>query len=153
MATIVTGATASAQGSITSSTAYCVGTTYTVTLPAADAASVMAGLPITDNQLVLVVAPSGGSLTPIPSTAAAYVAGKDVTFQWTPTAAGNTTGLWVYPYNGQGMEYRNGSLVRYIDIVQSAPAGTTCSPSTGGTGSAGSIPVIGGLLSSLSAQK
>ncbi|WP_405134776.1 hypothetical protein [Nocardia sp. NBC_01388] len=146
----VSAATASADMSITSSTAYCVGSTYTVTLPAADATVLIGNVP-SDTEFAFRTSPAGGS-TFTTFTTVPYVAGKDVVASWTPTAPGQVmVSAWPNSiYTGLANFGEDGPT---INVVQTAPSGATCAPSTGGTGSASSIPVIGGLLSSLSAQK
>ncbi|MFD7847762.1 hypothetical protein ACFV4K_33160 [Nocardia sp. NPDC059764] len=155
VATIVaTAAPASAEGvTISASTAYCVGSTYTLTLPAADATILIGNVPW-QNAFAFQTRATGDSAFNIVATAP-YVAGKDVVATWTPTAAGEfMTSAWPYSTDrGLSNFGENGPTVT---VVQTAPAGATCTPPTagnGGTGSASSIPVIGGLLSSLSAQK
>ncbi|MFE3060826.1 hypothetical protein [Nocardia sp. NPDC059239] len=148
-------ATASAQMTITTSPAYCVGTTYAVTLPAADAAALWAQMPAVEtalNEWALVETPSAGSgLSTTVSAPVKYVAGQDVTVQWTPPAAGQWQ-LMMAPYSQGGYGTPFGGPLA-VTVVQSAPAGSSCTqPTGGGTGSASSIPVIGGLLSSLSAR-
>ncbi|WP_327141742.1 hypothetical protein [Nocardia sp. NBC_01327] len=156
MATIVSATTASADMTITPSQAYCVGTTYSVTLPAADAAALWAQMPAVEtalNEWALVETPSAGSgLSTTVSAPVKYVAGQDVTVQWAPPAAGQWQ-LMMAPFSQGGYGTPFGGPLA-VTVVQSAPAGSSCTPPTsGGTGSANSIPVIGGLLSSLSAQK
>ncbi|WP_330184987.1 hypothetical protein OHB26_16230 [Nocardia sp. NBC_01503] len=150
VATIVSATTASADMSIRSSSAYCVGSTYTVTLPASDAAVLIGNVPL-DTEFVFRTSAVGGS-TFTTFTTVPYVAGKDVVASWTPTAPGQVM-VSAWPNNtttGPAYFGENGPTV---NVVQTAPSGTTCGAATGGTGSANSIPVIGGLLSGLSAQK
>ncbi|WP_218025138.1 hypothetical protein [Nocardia jejuensis] len=154
VATIVSASTASADISVATSSAYCVGTAYTVTLPAADAAVLQAQAPgffqfsFYDYSYVTQL---NTHITDVKT----YVAGKDVTLQWTPTGTGQhqiTAVASFDPYSYAPKIF--GSAM--IDVVQTAPSGASCAPPptpSGGTGSASSIPVIGGLLSSLSAQK
>ncbi|WP_433565661.1 hypothetical protein ACQP1O_10705 [Nocardia sp. CA-151230] len=153
VATIVSATTASAAMTIQPSQAYCVGTAYTITIPAADAAALETDpsyntinfnyeLPSGSN-------PSAGAIGIVP-----WTSGKDVTVQWTPSQAVPTS---IRAVNFNGTYPGNAQLTTApINIVASAPAGASCTPtpaSPAGTGSASSIPVIGGLLSSLSAQK
>lgn len=152
VATIVSATTASAQLAVTTSTAYCADTTYTITFPAADAAAMAA----TYGQSDFVLGAAGPGPTYWWTPAVTYVPGHDVTFQWTPSKsvlpAGTAVGTWnLHVEEAHVVSTPTPSLT--VNVVQTAPAGTSCVPSTGGTGSAGSIPVIGGLLSSLSAQK
>lgn len=154
VATIVSATTASADMSIAKSPAYCVGSTYTATLPAADAETLHAQAPgfweftFFDYSFAT---QKNTYLTDV----ATYVAGQDVTIQWTPTEAGQHQVYAVASFNPYAYTPKTVST-GMIDVVQSAPTGASCTPpapSTGGTGSASSIPVIGGLLSSLSGQK
>ncbi|MEV6101706.1 hypothetical protein [Nocardia sp. NPDC051981] len=152
-ATLAMAPTASAQLSITQTTAYCVGTTYTITFPAADAAAMAARYG--QNDFVLGATNTTNVYTEW-SAPVTYVSGQDVTFQWTakdaPSSPGTAVGTWnLFVEEAHTTSTATPPLV--VNVVKSAPAGTTCTPSTGGTGSASSIPVIGGLLSSLSAQK
>ncbi|MVU81229.1 hypothetical protein GPX89_28790 [Nocardia sp. ET3-3] len=150
VATIVSATTASADMTITSSQAYCVGSTYTVTLPAADAKVLIGNVP-NDTEFAFRTSPAGGS-TFTTFTTVPYVEGKDVVASWTPTAPGQVM-VSAWPNNVNTGPANFGENGPTVTVVQSAPAGATCSPSTGGTGSANSIPLIGGLLSTLSAQK
>ncbi|WP_458690962.1 hypothetical protein [Nocardia tengchongensis] len=154
VATIVSATTASAQMSITTSTAYCVGSTYTLTLPAADASALIAQVPggdVIGFSWVRTASQGGGALDLF--TSSPYVAGKDASVQWTPTTA-ETVDLWATAGStANGYTWSASSKLIGITVVQSAPSGASCTPSTSGTGSASSIPVIGGLLSTLSAQK
>ncbi|WP_405134777.1 hypothetical protein [Nocardia sp. NBC_01388] len=152
VATIVSATTASAQLAITASSAYCADTTYTVTFPAADAAAMAAASG--QNDLVM------GATGPGPiywwSPTVTYVPGQDVTFQWTPSksvyAGQSAVGAWSLHVE-EAHVVTTPSAPLAVNVVQTAPAGSSCTPSAGGTGSANSIPVIGGLLSTLSAQK
>ncbi|MGW4242215.1 hypothetical protein [Nocardia sp. NPDC004722] len=154
VATVVSATTASAAMAIQPSQAYCVGTAYTITIPAADAAALETDpsystinfnyMYVQDPYTIF------GAVGIVP-----WVSGKDVTVQWTPQAAAQTT-IYAVPFNGTVPG--NGKLtLGPINVVNSAPTGTSCVPTPpsnpAGTGSASSIPVIGGLLSSLSAQK
>ncbi|WP_327142097.1 hypothetical protein [Nocardia sp. NBC_01327] len=154
VATIVSATTASADMSVVASSAYCVGTTYTATLPAADAATLQSQAPGFAEFSFFDYSFATQANTHV-TDVASYVAGQDVTVQWTPTGVGQHQIYAAASFNpyvsgpktvGSGM----------INVVQAAPAGASCTPPTpptGGTGSASSIPVIGGLLSTLSAQK
>ncbi|MFE4460864.1 hypothetical protein ACFROC_26210 [Nocardia tengchongensis] len=135
------------------SQAYCVGTTYTITLSAADATALMAKA--TDYpDITFQWAPyPQGTNTEIATVP--YVAGQGITVKWTPTYAGPTT---LVAYAWDPVHLGNAiidDMHPRVDVVDSAPAGASCTPtpatppSTGGTGSASSIPVIGPLLSSL----
>ncbi|MFE3100527.1 hypothetical protein [Nocardia tengchongensis] len=154
VATIVWATTASAAMTLQPSQAYCVGTTYTITLPAADAAALE-----TDPSYNTINFNSMYTQDPYTMFGAvgtvSWTSGKDVTVQWTPAAAAQTT-IYAVPFNGTAAG--NGKLTMGpINVVNSAPTGASCTPTPPanptGTGSASSIPVIGGLLSSLSAQK
>ncbi|GAB2526188.1 hypothetical protein [Nocardia heshunensis] len=148
VATLVTATTASAQMSITQSSAYCVGSTYAVTLPAADAAALWAQMPAVEtaqNEWALVETPSAGSgLSTTVSPPVKYIAGQDVTVQWTPPAAGQWQ-LMMAPFSQGGYGTPFGGPLA-VTVV----AASSCTPSTGGgTGSADSIPVIGGIFKAL----
>ncbi|MGW5109312.1 hypothetical protein [Nocardia sp. NPDC004123] len=138
--------------SVTKSSAYCVGSTYTLTMPAADAADLhaqasgFADFSFYDYSFTT-------QTNPMISMVKSYVAGQDVTVQWTPTVAGQHQLTAMADFNPWSSTAAKLVATELINVVQSAPAGASCTPSTGGTGSANSIPVIGGLLSSLSAQK
>ncbi|AYF75009.1 hypothetical protein D7D52_15355 [Nocardia yunnanensis] len=144
---------ASAQLAITSSTAYCADTTYTVTFPAADAAAMASQYGA--STFVLEATNTTGNLTwwsaPVTATS-----GQDVTFQWTPSAAvpanGSAVGSWNLYVTESGVAAAAAGPLA-VTVVQTAPSGTTCTPSTLGTGSANMTvgALIGNLLSSLSA--
>ncbi|MFE4456571.1 hypothetical protein ACFROC_04360 [Nocardia tengchongensis] len=153
VATIVSATTGSAALTIQPSQAYCVGTTYTITLPAADAAPMETNPVQSQIYFNYNTATQGVMIGAVP-----WVKGQDVTINWTPTQAvpTNISAVAGGVQAGDGF----GSIKLSTDtftVVQSAPTGASCTaPPAGtgtGTGSAGSIPVIGGLLSSLSAQK
>ncbi|MFE3022477.1 hypothetical protein [Nocardia tengchongensis] len=78
---------------------------------------------------------------------------------WTPPSAGAFS-LSAYAYDSAlGPNAIIDSMIPNVNVVQSAPAGASCTPGTttpptttpptSNTGSANSIPVIGPLLSSL----
>ncbi|MFE2997770.1 hypothetical protein ACFXG4_22480 [Nocardia sp. NPDC059246] len=149
--TLAMAPAASAQLAITTSTAYCAGTTYTITFPAADAAAMASQYG--DNNFVLEATNTTSNVTWW-SAAVASTSGQDVTFQWTPSqsvpASATATGSWnLFVTEAHVAATAEGPLA--VTVVQTAPSGTSCTPSTG-TGSSNSIPLIGGLLSSLSAQ-
>ncbi|GAB2550881.1 hypothetical protein [Nocardia heshunensis] len=151
VATIVSATTASAAMTIQPSQAYCVGTAYTITVPAADAAALE-----TDPSYSTINFNSMYTQDPYTIFSAVgivpWTSGKDVTVQWTPQAAAQTT-ISAVPFNGT-LPGKGKLTLGPINVVNSAPAGASCTPTNpAGTGSASSIPVIGGLLSSLSAQK
>ncbi|MFE3189016.1 hypothetical protein ACFXHA_08410 [Nocardia sp. NPDC059240] len=155
VATIVTASTASAGVvntlQLQPSTAYCVGTTYTITLAAADATALMAQASgYADIQFGWATYPEGGLVV---IDTVPYVAGQGMTVKWTPTYAGATT-LNANAYDSvKGPNAIVDDMLADINVVQTAPAGASCTPTpaaTGGTGSASSIPVIGPLLGSLS---
>ncbi|WP_405497001.1 hypothetical protein [Nocardia sp. NBC_00511] len=126
--------TASAALSITNSTAYCVGTAYTITLPAADAAQLVSATQGYNQLLFEWVPAAGGNATIITRTP--YVAGQDATIQWTPTIAQQTR-LEATSSAGPGYDGGVAELLT-VNVVQTAPAGASCTPSgTSGTGSAG----------------
>ncbi|MGW4125946.1 hypothetical protein [Nocardia sp. NPDC004711] len=151
VATIVSATTASAAMTITPSQAYCVGTTYTITLPAADAAALETNPSLDQIDFNYNYTGTGGTIGLV-----TWTKGQDVTVQWTPSQAAQTTVSAVAYGEWTGVGTVRLSMAP-INVVQSAPAGSSCTaPPAGtgtGTGSASSIPVIGGLLSSLSAQK
>lgn len=160
-AAIATATTASAGVvntlQLQASTAYCVGTTYTVSLSAADATALMAqATGYSDIQVGFAPAPQG-QVTVIGTVP--YVAGQGVVVNWTPPSAGAFS-LAAYAYDpAHGPNAIIDSMIPNVDVVQSAPAGASCTPGTttpptttpptSNTGSANSIPVIGPLLSSL----
>ncbi|MFF0611567.1 hypothetical protein ACFYUD_23180 [Nocardia tengchongensis] len=154
MATIVSATTASAAMTITPSQAYCVGTTYTITVPAADAATLETNPSYDQIVFNFEDATTSGTIGLV-----SWTKGQDVTIQWTPTQAQQTTVL-ASPFNSTA-GFGSGQLsMGPLNVVTSIAGGTQCTtppaPPAGtgtGTGSASSIPVIGGLLSSLSAQK
>ncbi|MFJ9368230.1 hypothetical protein ACIRRA_27930 [Nocardia sp. NPDC101769] len=152
--TIAMAPAASAQLAITNSTAYCAGTTYTITFPAADAAAMASQYGA--NNFVLEATNTTGNVTwwsaPVTSTS-----GQDVTFQWTPSssvpASASAVGSWnLYVTESGVAAAAEGPLS--VTVVQTAPSGTTCSPSTLGTGSASQTlgSLLTNLLSSLSAS-
>lgn len=153
VATIVTATTASATVVSTlqlqASQAYCVGTTYTITLAAADATALMAQASNYQDITFQWAPYPQGFNTEIATLP--YTAGQGMTVKWTPTYVGATT-LVAYAYDPTlGPNAAIDDMLTNINVVQSAPAGASCTPTppTGGTGSANSIPVIGPLLSSL----
>lgn len=154
-ATLAMAPTASAQLAITTTTAYCADTTYTVTFPAADAAAMAAQYG--QNAFVLEATNTTNSVTWW-SPAVTSVSGQDVTFQWTPSKSvlqsspEDAIGAWnLFVTEAHVVGTYEGPLA--VTVVKTAPSGTSCTPSTStGTGSASGIPVIGGLLSSLSAH-
>ncbi|MGW4354680.1 hypothetical protein ACWELJ_21625 [Nocardia sp. NPDC004582] len=146
-ATIAMAPAASAQIAITTSTAYCADTTYTVTLPAADAATMASQYG--DNNFVLQATNTSTNVTWW-SAAQASVSGQDLTFQWTPSqsipASGTATGTWnLYITEAHVAATALGPIS--LTVVQTAPQGTTCLPATG-TGSSTLSPA-GSLLSTL----
>lgn len=145
--TLALAPAASAQPAITTSTAYCADTTYTVTLPAADAAAM--ATQYGDNNFVLQATNTSTNVTWW-SASVASVSGQDVTFQWTPSqsipASGTATGTWnLFVTEAHVAATAMGPIS--VTVVQTAPSGTTCMPSTG-TGSSTLSP-SGGLLSTL----
>lgn len=68
--------------------------------------------------------------------------GQNATATWTPTTSG-THDLWM-----RGTQAGGGILIGPVPVTVQAAGSAGCSTSTG-TGSADSLPVIGGLLSSL----
>ncbi|GAB2528734.1 hypothetical protein [Nocardia heshunensis] len=157
VASIVTATTASAGVvntlQLQPSTAYCVGTTYTISLSATDATALMAqAAGYADIQFGWATYPEGGlvQIAMVP-----YVAGQGITVNWTPTYAGATTltASANDPVKGPNAEIDD--MLAPVNVVQTAPSGASCTPTApgggkGGTGSASSIPVIGPLLGSLS---
>lgn len=144
----LTVATASAAANDLSinGTTHCVGTAYTVTIP--DAMIAQFNLPGVTSVTLKDTYMDGG-VNPVDVATVPYVAGKDMSVQWTPATAGRNS-LTTLAHSAAGDAWM-GNLP--VQVVQTAPSGASCSPNTGqGTGSASSIPVIGGLLSSLSAQ-
>ncbi|WP_040805535.1 Ig-like domain-containing protein [Nocardia concava] len=137
VATVVSATTGSAALTIQPSQAYCVGTTYTVTLPAADAAQLVAATQGYNQLLFEWVPAAGGNATEI--ARAPYVAGQDATIRWTPTIAVQTR-LEATSSAGPGHDGGVAELLT-VDVVQNAPAGASCtSSSTSATGSAGWLP-------------
>ncbi|MCU1646481.1 MAG: hypothetical protein JWN03_6756 [Nocardia sp.] len=153
VAAIVTATTASAAVvstlQLSASPAYCAGTSYTITLAAADATALMAQASgYQDITFQWAPYPQG---TNVEISTLPYVAGQGMTVKWTPTYLGATT-LVAYAYDPtRGPNAIIDDMLPNINVVQSAPAGSSCTPAapSGGTGSASSIPVIGPLLSSL----
>lgn len=127
VATVVTAANAYAQLSISGSPTYCVGTTYTVTLPAADAAELIAGYP-SANAIVLVAKPTAGGYTEQIGSAT-YVAGQDVTVRWSPGSE-QTWNIYAYPGGAPASAGKQGPLP--VNVVKNAPAGSSCAPATPG---------------------
>ncbi|MFD3506563.1 hypothetical protein [Nocardia sp. NPDC058666] len=127
VATIVTAANASAQLSISASPSYCIGSTYAITLPAADAAALIAGYPNAD-AIVFSAKPTAGGYTHHVGEAA-YVAGQDVTAQWTPMSA-QTWNIYARPAGAPADAGSQGPMP--VVVVESAPAGSSCTPTTGG---------------------
>ncbi|RMI29638.1 hypothetical protein EBN03_24840 [Nocardia stercoris] len=117
---------ASAALGIVASTAYCAGSTYTVTVPAADAAAMATAAGASSFELLTQSTPSGSTAQSTPVT---YTAGQDVSFQWTAPAAG-TVNLYVMPVsaNGAGGE---GPLA--VTVVQPDASGTGCVPGAAAT--------------------
>lgn len=158
VATIVTATTASAGVvhtlQLQASQAYCVGTTYTITLSAADATALMAQASgYHDITFQWAPYPQGFN-TEIATQP--YVAGQGMTVKWTPTYVGATDVAAYATDSALGPNAIISSQLVDIDVVEKAPLGASCTPTattpgggTGGTGSASSIPVIGPLLGSL----
>ncbi|MEU1429482.1 hypothetical protein ABZ412_20620 [Nocardia sp. NPDC005746] len=159
-AAIATATTASAGVvntlQLQASQAYCVGTTYTISLSATDATALMAqAAGYSSITFVWSPAPQGTTTT---IATLPYVAGQGMTVNWAPTYAGDTA-LGAFAYDSAlGPNAIIDSMIPNVHVVQSAPAGASCTPTTTpptttppttGTGSASSIPVIGPLLSSL----
>ncbi|MFF0631437.1 hypothetical protein ACFYTS_02945 [Nocardia sp. NPDC004151] len=142
VATVVAATTASAQMSVSQSSAYCVGSTYTITLPVADQTALLNRAPSGYHEFIFSdVSSAGGNARTF--AVAQMVTGQDLTVQWKPDVAQSTNiyaGAWDSATNtGGGLE-----LLGPIDVVQGGPS---CpAPPATGTGSASSIPVIGGLL-------
>lgn len=148
--TIAMAPAASAQLAITSSTAYCVSTTYSITFPSADAAQMASQSNATS--FVLEATNTGTNQTWW-SAPVTYTQGTDLTFQWTPsqsvTGSQSAVGNWNLFVTASGVAgVAEGPLA--VNVVQTAPSGTTCSPSALGTGSANMT--VGSLLSSLLAS-
>ncbi|MGW4242081.1 hypothetical protein [Nocardia sp. NPDC004722] len=157
VATILTATTASAgvvnTMQLQASTAYCVGTTYTITVAAADATALMAQAPGYQNvEFAWATYPEGGTME---IATVPYVAGQGLSVKWTPTYAGATT-LTAFATDAvKGPNAEIDDMLAPVNVVQTAPSGASCTPTapgggTGGTGSASSIPVVGPLLGSLS---
>ncbi|MEV6769744.1 hypothetical protein AB0N05_14065 [Nocardia sp. NPDC051030] len=124
VATIVSATTASAQITITT-LAYCVGSTYSLTVAAADAATLIAQAP-NDDQIGITWSPAaGGSATKIGANA--YSPGKDVTIEWTPTAAG-TVNFQARPVSSTGSWNWTVPAIELlgITVVQGASPGIAC---------------------------
>lgn len=156
-AAIATATTASAEIvntlQLQASQAYCVGTTYTITLAAADATALMAQASgYRDITFQWAPYPQGTNteIATLP-----YVSGQGMTVKWTPTYAGPTTLVAYASDPVKGPNAIIDDMHPMVSVVESAPVGASCTPTpatppaTGGTGSASSIPVIGPLLSSL----
>ncbi|MFE3195631.1 hypothetical protein ACFXHA_41975 [Nocardia sp. NPDC059240] len=145
--TIAMAPAASAQLAITSSTAYCVSTTYSITFPSADAAQMVSQSNATSFVLEATNTSTNQTWWSAPVT---YTQGTDMTFQWTPsqsvTGSQSAVGNWNLFVTASGVAgVAEGPLA--VNVVQTAPSGTTCSPSALGTGSANMT--VGSLLSSL----
>ncbi|MFE6858555.1 hypothetical protein [Nocardia sp. NPDC057668] len=126
VATVVTASNASAQLAISASPSYCAGTSYTITLPAADAAGLIAGYP-SATAIVIDAKPTAGGYTHQVDHVE-YVAGQDVTVQWIPMSA-QTWNIVARPAGAPAGAGTQGPLP--VNVVQTAPAGSSCTP--GGT--------------------
>ncbi|MVU78710.1 hypothetical protein GPX89_15835 [Nocardia sp. ET3-3] len=151
--TIAMAPAASAQLAITSSTAYCVSTTYTITFPSADAQQMASQSGASSFVLQAVNGTNTWWSAPV-----TYTSGQDVTFQWTPsqsvTGSTSAVGNWNLYVGASGVAgVAEGPLS--VNVVQTAPSGATCSPSTLGTGSANMTvgQLISNLLAGLSAAQ
>ncbi|MFJ4653284.1 hypothetical protein ACIP5Y_18635 [Nocardia sp. NPDC088792] len=139
--TVSMAATAAADDWIqVSGTVQCVNQTYTLTVPAMRIETGISSYYFLDGPN-LSSATMIGSEQPISH-------GQDATASWTPTYSGAHTLWW------RGIQPGGGGTIgpQTVNVVDHAPAGQSCSPTTGGgtgTGSADSLPIIGPLLSQL----
>ncbi|WP_460724488.1 hypothetical protein [Nocardia heshunensis] len=139
VATVSMAAPASADNWIqVSGTVQCVNQPYTLTVAAAHIQTGISSYYFLDG-------PSLNSATMIGSEQPIQH-GQDATVTWTPTTSGAHTLWW------RGIQPGGGGFIgpQTVTVVDQAPAGQSCNPTTGGgTGSADSLPIIGPLLSQL----
>ncbi|MBU3062371.1 hypothetical protein KO481_12655 [Nocardia sp. NEAU-G5] len=137
--TVSMAATAAADDWIqVSGTVQCVNQTYTLTV---SASKIQTGI----SSYYFLDGPNLNSATMIGSQQPIQH-GQDATASWTPTTSGTHTLWW------RGIQPGGGGVIgpQKVNVVDQAPAGQSCTPSTGGgTGSADSLPIIGPLLSQL----